>query len=273
MNVSQALMLCGEPDSYDRQEAVWLLSHILKINALMLKLEGDRDLTESQRIAYLDGLMRLSKHEPIAYILGSQPFWTLDLKVTQDTLVPRPDTEILIETVIGLKLNENELSILDLGTGTGAIALSLASEYPKWHVLATDIYLPTLDVAKENALKHGLHQVQFLCSEWYQHIPPQKFNLIVSNPPYIAENDQHLMQLPIEPMRALVSAAGGLADIYVIVNESLNWLALNGWLVIEHGYDQKDAVQNIFLNAGFSGIQTVQDYAGHDRVTFAQLVS
>ncbi|GAB3045089.1 peptide chain release factor N(5)-glutamine methyltransferase [Acinetobacter apis] len=271
MDVAQALALCGQPDSYERQEAIWLLSHLLDVNALELKLSTNRELTESERVAYLDGLMRLSQHEPIAYILGTQPFWTLDLKVTKDTLVPRPDTEVLIETVLGLSLDNEGISVLDLGTGTGAIALALASEYPKWSILATDIYLPTLNVAKENALRHQLSHVQFICSEWYAQIPKQQFDLIVSNPPYIAENDQHLLQLTAEPSRALVSVGNGLADIQTIITQAVDWLTQNGWLVIEHGYDQKHAVQDIFLSAGFSSIETIPDYAGNDRVTFAQL--
>jgi release factor glutamine methyltransferase len=130
----------------------------------------------------------------LAYVTGSQPFWTLDLKVTSDTLVPRPDTEILVETVLNLN-SIKHANIVDLGTGTGAIALALASERPEWQVTATDIYAPTLDVAKENARSHGLHHVKFACGAWFEALEQQQFDLIVSNPPYIDPEDVHMQAL------------------------------------------------------------------------------
>lgn len=146
MNIAQALNLRGEPDSYERQEAIWLLEHIVHLNALELRMRSLQVLSSEQEQAYLEGLVRLAQGEPLAYITGSQPFWSLDLIVTKDTLVPRPDTEILIETVLELTLPKHS-NVVDLGTGTGAIALSLAKERPDWRVLATDIYQPTLDIA------------------------------------------------------------------------------------------------------------------------------
>ena len=142
MNIAQALAIRGEPDSYERQENAWLLEHFLKINSLELKFRLEQELTVQQEQDYLAGLERIQNGEPLAYVTGSQPFWTLDLKVTSDTLVPRPDTEVLVETVLNLNLPKNA-NIVDLGTGTGAIALALASERPDWFVTATDIYAPT----------------------------------------------------------------------------------------------------------------------------------
>ena len=205
MNIGQALNLRGESDSYERQEATWLLEHVLNLNSLELKMRQMQVLTHEQEHTFLDGLMRLSKGEPLAYITGSQPFWSLDLKVTPDTLVPRPDTEILIETVLSLNL-PFQTSMVDLGTGTGAIALSLAKERPDWKVLATDIYFPTLEVAQENAHRHALNQVQFICSAWFEAIPVQKFDLIVSNPPYVAESEKKAMKsnvLNFEPEKSI----------------------------------------------------------------------
>lgn len=269
MKIAEALNLRGNPDSYERQEAMWLLEHIVQVGALELKFRLEQSLTEAQTQQYLAGLQRLEQGEPLAYVTGSQPFWTLDLKVTSDTLVPRPDTEILVDTVLNLELPE-QCSMVDLGTGTGAIALALASERPRWQVLATDIYLPTLQVAQENAERHQLQQVRFACGAWFDAIPTQKFDLIVSNPPYIDPEDVHLQQLGAEPQRALIAQQKGLADLKIIIEQAVNWLNPQGWVVLEHGYDQGADVREIFSQAGFSQIRTVQDYGKNDRVTLAQ---
>ncbi|MHA3090901.1 peptide chain release factor N(5)-glutamine methyltransferase [Acinetobacter brisouii] len=269
MKIAEALNLRGDPDSYERQEAMWLLEHIVQVGALELKFRLEQSLTEAQTQQYLAGLQRLEQGEPLAYVTGSQPFWTLDLKVTSDTLVPRPDTEILVDTVLNLELPE-QCSMVDLGTGTGAIALALASERPRWQVLATDIYLPTLQVSQENAERHQLQQVRFACGAWFDAIPAQKFDLIVSNPPYIDPEDVHLQQLGAEPQRALIAQQKGLADLKIIIEQAVNWLNPQGWVVLEHGYDQGADVREIFSQAGFSQIRTVQDYGKNDRVTLAQ---
>lgn len=271
MNIAQALEMKGEIDSYERQEAAWLLEHIIGVSILELKFKPEQELTEIQQHTYLDGLARIEQGEPLAYITGSQQFWTLDLKVTHDTLVPRPDTEILVETVLNLPLAQ-DANIVDLGTGTGAIALALASERPKWQVIATDIYQPTLDVAKENALKHGLSQVKFACGAWFEALDQQKFDLIVSNPPYIDPDDLHMQKLKSEPERALIAANHGLADIETIIRQGKDWLKPHGWIVLEHGYDQGLAVRDIFKQHCFSQTQTLKDYGGNDRVTLAQLL-
>ena len=248
MNIAQALNLRGQVDSYERQEATWLLEHILKLSPLQLKMNMMQDLSAEQEQHYLDGLMRLAKNEPLAYIIGSQPFWTLDLKVTSDTLVPRPDTEIVIETVLALDLPK-VVNVVDLGTGTGAIALALASEKLLWQITATDIYAPSLDVAKFNAEKHGLNKVNFALGSWYQALSTQqrneKFDLIVSNPPYIDPDDAHVTKLEYEPQRALVADNKGLSDLEFIIREAPQWLKANGWIVLEHGYDQASTVQNL----------------------------
>ncbi|ENU33902.1 peptide chain release factor N(5)-glutamine methyltransferase [Acinetobacter parvus] len=271
MNIAQALEMKGEIDSYERQEAAWLLEHIIGVSILELKFRLEQELTEIQQQTYLDGLARIEQGEPLAYVTGSQPFWTLDLKVTHDTLVPRPDTEILVETVLNLPLAQ-DANIVDLGTGTGAIALALASERPKWQVIATDIYQPTLDVAKENALKHGLSQVRFACGAWFEALDQQKFDLIVSNPPYIDPDDIHMQKLKSEPERALIATNHGLADIETIISQGKDWLKPRGWIVLEHGYDQGQAVCDIFEQYGFNQIQTIKDYGSNDRVTLAQLL-
>ena len=272
MNIAQALALRGEVDSYERQENIWLLEHFLGLSALELKYHVDQELSAEQEQMYVQALVRIAAGEPLAYITGSQPFWTLDLKVTHDTLVPRPDTEVLVESVLALSLQRHAV-IVDLGTGTGAVALALASERPDWQVTATDIYPPTLAVAQENASKYALNQVQFACGAWFEALGSEvepRFDLIVSNPPYIDANDAHMPALAAEPERALVAADQGLADIVQIISQGKHWLKANGWIALEHGYDQALAVQAIFAEHGFSEIRTVKDYAGNDRVTLAQ---
>ncbi len=274
MNIAQALALRGEADSYERQENIWLLEHFLGLSALELKYRASQELTSAEEQAYTQALARIAAGEPLAYITGSQPFWTLDLKVTPDTLVPRPDTEVLVETALSLSLQSNAM-VVDLGTGTGAIALALASERPNWQITATDIYPPTLAVAKENAIKHGLNEVQFACGAWFDALGLEaepRLDLIVSNPPYIDAHDEHMPALAAEPERALVAADQGLADIVQIISQGKYWLKQQGWMALEHGYDQALAVQEIFAEHGFSEIRTVKDYAGNDRVTLARLM-
>ena len=275
MNIAQALNLRGQVDSYERQEATWLLEHILKLSPLHLKMNMMQVLTAEQEQHYLDGIMRLAKNEPLAYIIGSQPFWTLDLKVTSDTLVPRPDTEIVIETVLALDLPK-VANVVDLGTGTGAIALALASEKPLWQITATDIYAPSLEVAKFNAVKHDLNAVNFALGSWYQALSTQqhheKFDLTVSNPPYIDPDDAHVAKLEYEPQRALVAENKGLSDLEFIIREAPQWLNANGWIVLEHGYDQASTVQELLKQQGSENVRTVQDYGGNDRVTLGQFV-
>lgn len=272
MNIAQALALRGELDSYERQENAWLLQHILDMDVLRLKISNDIELSPAQQQAYVEGLARIAAGEPLAYVIGTQPFWTLELKVTPDTLVPRPDTEVLVEQVLQLPLPENA-RVVDLGTGTGAIALSLASERPQWQVWATDIYAPTLAVAAENAQAHALTQVKFLCSAWYAAFDAaqlEQFDLIVSNPPYIDAEDVHMQDLKAEPRRALVADQQGMADLERIIQQGRAWLKPGGWMALEHGYQQGQAVRQVFEQTGFSQIATRKDYAGNDRMSWAQ---
>lgn len=269
MNIAQALALRGEAESYERQENAWLLEHITKIDSFDLVMKKEQVLSSEQEQAYVDGLARIAAGEPLAYVTGSQPFWTLDLKVTKDTLVPRPDTEVLVETVLKLTLPD-DARIVDLGTGTGAIALSLASERPEWSVTASDIYEPTLAVAQYNAEEHDLEHVKFILGSWLKPFGRQFFDVIVSNPPYIDPADLHMKDLATEPERALIANKKGLADLEEIILQSKKHLAINGWVVLEHGYDQADAVQHLFRQAGYKQVRTVKDYGGNDRVTLGQ---
>lgn len=269
--VGQAIELRGAADSHERQENRWLLAHILQVNAGELLTLLHHPLELSQQQAYLDALNRLRQGEPLAYVLGTQPFWTLDLVVTPDTLVPRPDSEVLVERALQLNLPERAV-VVDLGTGTGALALALASERPDWQVTATDCHAATLAVAQQNAQRHGLQQVEFMLSDWYRQLSPLagQVDLIVSNPPYIAEHDPHLAELVHEPRRALVASDQGLADLQVIIQDAGKFLKTGGWLMVEHGHNQGQVVRELFEQHGFEQVQTVQDYGQNDRISYGQ---
>lgn len=271
MNIAQALALRGKLNSYEYQENCWLLAHILQCSVGELKWNLDQLLTDEQQVSYQHGLKRLQAGEPLAYILGTQPFWTLDLIVNTETLVPRPDTEILVETALSLPLS-NQVICLDLGTGTGAIALALASERPTWKIIATDIAQTSLEIAQQNAIKHHLTDVQFYAGSWFQAIEhlDLRFDLIVSNPPYIAEDDLHLAQLTYEPRRALVAKQHGLADLQSIIQSAPKWLKQGGWLLLEHGYLQGEDVRQCLYDSGFQHVKTIQDYGQNDRVSIGQ---
>ncbi len=208
--------------------------------------------------------------EPIAFILGHQPFWSLDLLVSHQTLMPRPETELLIEIVLEKMQGQKSQSVLDLGTGTGAIALSLAKEKPHWSITATDINSETLEIAKKNAVLHHLDQVVFKLGSWFEAVEGSQFSVIVSNPPYIAQDDPHLQHpaLAYEPLGALVSGTDGLKDIQNIIKQAPLFLKKGGLLVLEHGYNQKMAVQKLLSDSGFKNIASRTDLSGVERSTF-----
>lgn len=245
-----------------------LLSHALNVNRTYLKTWPDREPTPEQLKHFLALFQRRLSGEPIAYILGYQGFWSLHLKVSEHTLIPRPETELLVEAALELPLPEQS-SVLDLGTGTGAIALSLASERSDWKITAVDFQSQAVALAEENRVAHNLHNVQVLQSNWFTKLPAVKFDLIVSNPPYIETNDPHLSQgdVRFEPASALVSGIKGLDDLTVVIGQSIEFLKPSGWLMVEHGHDQADGVRGLFAEAGFTAIETRQDYNQIDRIT------
>ena len=271
MNIVQALEYYGAADSYERRECAWLLAHITGTNHLTLKYKPEQLLSPEQLRVFLTKIERLKQGEPLAYIIGEQDFWSLTLKVTPATLIPRPDTEILVEQALALIDSSQNLTVLDLGTGSGAIALSIAKERPNSAVIATDFSVDALKVAKQNAVFNNINNVQFMQGSWYDALPAQqRFDVIVSNPPYIDEHDQHLAHLTHEPITALTAKNNGLADLEVIIAQAPKWLNARGWLLVEHGYDQAQAVQQLFMQAGFSDVKTVKDYGSNDRVTMGK---
>ena len=206
--------------------------------------------------------------EPVAYVLGQQEFWSLPLQVSAATLIPRPDTECVVEQALTLGLPARA-RVLDLGTGTGAIALALASERPDWDITASDSVDAAVALAQSNAAALNL-PIQVVKSHWFDQLAPACFDLIVSNPPYIASTDRHLSEgdARFEPASALVSGADGLDDIRRIVAAAPSWLNPGGWLLLEHGYDQAQAVQGLLHQQGFDQVHSRQDYGRNDRMTF-----
>lgn len=229
----------------------------------------DKKLSDKEQSEFNCLLARRIKGEPIAHILGERGFWSLDLKVTADTLIPRPDTERLVELALDSIPQQANWKILDMGTGTGAIALSLAKERPGCFVTATDQSLAALDVAKQNAQRNKISNIEFLQSDWFAGLEGQKFDVIVSNPPYICDNDPHLQQgdVRFEPLSALTAGKDGLNALRTIIKNSQHYLNQGAVLLLEHGYDQADAVCNLLKQAHFSQVHTIKDYGDNPRVS------
>jgi len=263
-------------------EAQLLLLHVLnKDRAWLIAHENDSIQTEVE-IGFQTLLNRRLNGEPIAYISGYREFYGLHLKVTPHTLIPRPDTETLVEAALS-KIPPNSLhsstvqtkSILDLGTGSGAIALAIAKNRSLINVIAVDASQAALNIAIENAKYLTINNVQFLLSDWFNALDGSKFDLIVSNPPYIEADDAHLKQgdLRFEPESALASGSDGLKDIRQIIHNAPKHLNTNGWLMLEHGYNQASAVAALFKQAGFAEISHFLDLGSIERVTIGQLQS
>ncbi len=274
MNVSQALQLATQrlqPQSA-KTDAEYLLSQILEKNFTWLKTWPDYQLTPEQEKQYLALLVRREQGEPIAYITGERGFWTLNLKTNSSTLIPRTETELLVELAIDLLKHSSQSRVLDLGTGTGAIALAIACELAQAEVFACDFNSDAVELAQQNASLNQISNVTIFQSNWFSNVKKNSFDLIVSNPPYIAPDDQHLTQgdLVFEPASALVAQDNGLADIKHIIETAVEFLKNDGYLLVEHGFEQAKQVRQIFRRSGYQNIQTVQDLSEQDRVTLAR---
>ncbi len=252
-----------------RLDAEILLTHVLNISRSQLYAWSEKQLSEQQWQQFQELVKKRSQHQPIAYLVGNKEFWSLNLHVNTSTLIPRPETELLVEQALNHLPQIEQPIILDLGTGSGAIALALARECPHAKIIAVDINPKTLATAKYNAEKLRCTNVKFYLSHWFQNLPRLKAHLIVSNPPYIASDDPHLKQgdVQFEPLQALISGMDGLDDIQQISACSQNFLFMNGILLFEHGYNQAIAVQQILLAQNYQNVQTINDLSGLARVS------
>lgn len=252
-----------------RLEAEVLLLHVLGKPRAWLYAHADDSLGPSQREAFAALVARRSAGEPVAYITGTREFWSLALQVTPATLIPRADTERLVELALERLPPGRTAEVADLGTGSGAIALAIASERPLARVVATDASRAALAIATANAKKNHICNVEFFHGSWLAAVPGRRFDLIVSNPPYVAEDDAHLARgdLRFEPRSALAAGADGLDDIRCIAETAPAQLRRDGWLLLEHGHEQAAPVRALLVAAGFSDVATWQDLAGRDRVT------
>lgn len=267
--LNQASLQLNTHSDSARLDAEVLLCHALDKNRAYLLTWPERELTASQLEQFQQLLDGRLAGQPVAHLTGEREFWSLPLKVTPDTLIPRPETELLIEQILQAYPEGPALNLVDLGTGSGAIAIALASERPNWDIIATDLSEKALKVAQQNADRLKLKNIEFRQGDWFQPITGLSFDIIVSNPPYIASNDPHLNQgdVRFEPRSALAAGADGLADIETICRQASNYLNTGGLLIIEHGYDQIEKIHHIFHKHGFINTCQQRDIANNPRTT------
>ncbi len=253
-------------------DAQLLICHACNIGQTQLIAHSENELSNEENTSFIDLLKRRCKGEPLAYITGEKEFWSLSFTVNKEVLIPRPETELLVETALNIASTYQAPSILDLGTGSGAIAVTIAKECSECIVYASDISSSALEVAKLNAIKYEV-EIKFTQSDWYKSLSGKKYDLIVCNPPYVSCDDTNLdpYVLKHEPSHALISQNKGLHDLELIISQSKNFLNCSGYLLIEHGFNQGPIIQQFFQQHGFKDVQTHKDLSGHDRVTFGNI--
>lgn len=262
------------PPPTPRLEAEILLSHALRVSRAYLYAHADQQLSSQEVMQFKILVAQRLLGKPVAYLVGEKEFWSLTLHVNEATLIPRPETELLVEATLARLSTQQREIVIDLGTGSGAIALAIASERRQCQVIATDISLQALEVAQRNAKNLHLPQVEFVQSHWFSNLAGKRAHLIVSNPPYIAEDDIYLEQneLRYEPQDALISGTDGLDALRHIIQNAPIYLENSGWLLVEHGYNQGDRVARLFEQHGFIQITTYRDLAGLPRVTVGKII-
>jgi release factor glutamine methyltransferase len=274
MTIIASLLRGAElPDSPTaRLDIELLLAAALGKSRSYLHTWPERIVTSEAASTFSAYLERRRSGEPVAYILGQQGFWKLDLEVAPHTLIPRPETELLVETALEL-LPVDTAQVLDLGTGTGAIALALANERPHWQVTAVDRIDEAVALAERNRQRLHLDNARVLASHWFDALEGERFQLIISNPPYIADADPHLIagDVRFEPASALVAGKDGLDDLRLIIAQAPAHLTPGGWLLLEHGYDQAAAVRELLAKHDFEQIESRDDLGGHERISLGRL--
>lgn len=275
MTLSQTFVWLRQqlPAEEATREAELMLCRATGLTRTLLRTYPEKEVSATQQAQLSAWVQRRSQGEPLAYILGDTEFYGLKLSVTSDTLIPRQDTELLVDAALELIPERTPWTVLDMGTGTGAIAIAIAHHRPIAQVTALDASKVALAVAQDNACALRLPSIRFIHSDWFSALGQQRFDMIVSNPPYIAQNDPHLQatSLPYEPISALTSGVDGLDDTRLLVLQAPKHLNSDGWLLLEHGYDQGVAVRHLMQSAGFSAITTHRDYGNNDRITLGQL--
>ncbi|MDP9766769.1 peptide chain release factor N(5)-glutamine methyltransferase [Kosakonia cowanii] len=254
-----------------RRDAEILLGFVTGKARTFILAFGETALTDEQQEQLAGLLARRVRGEPVAHLIGEREFWSLPLFVSPATLIPRPDTECLVEQALA-RLPAAPCRILDLGTGTGAIALALASERPDCQVTAVDLIPDAVALAQRNADHLGIRNIEIVQSRWFSALEGQQFSLIVSNPPYIDAQDPHLAQgdVRFEPLSALVAADNGLADLHTLIKDAPRYLLPQGWLLLEHGWQQGAAVREIFARYGWQQVETCRDYGDNERLTLGR---
>ena len=265
-SAEQQIRSAGVIDS-PRLDAETLLVHVTGRSRAWVIANRNVSITANENENYVSLINSRCEGRPVAYLTGCKEFWSIMLEVNESVLIPRPETELVVERALR-HMNQRKRRVLDLGTGSGAISLAIAMERPDCEILATDVSASAIAVARRNANRHEVENIAFAQGSWYEPVVHERFDLIVSNPPYIVPGDTNLnSEIRYEPRRALVAARNGLCDLEQIIASAPNYLTNNGSLIVEHGCHQAVAVRAIFGQAGFSGIATYQDLAGLDRVT------
>jgi release factor glutamine methyltransferase len=274
--LAKATILAAVSDT-PRLDLEIILAHILHKNRTYLFTWPEKVLTDIEQQQFNVCFNRRLTGEPVAHIMGVREFWSLPLSVNNSTLIPRPDTELLVEAALELFVSDGkniQRKLLDLGTGTGAIVLALAHENPRWQCVGLDKESAAVELAEQNRLQLNLQNVSVKQSDWFSALDKQeRFHIVVSNPPYIDPTDKHLQQgdVRFEPLSALIADNKGLADLEFIITHAPSYLEKDGWLLVEHGYDQGESVRTFFLQHHFIHVKTLRDIANNERVTVGQV--